>query len=55
MRKRTGAIIGGVIAAALITSCVMVGVAWYFADGSEQQEGKEVSHPVAGMGEAFRN
>lgn len=27
----------------------------HFADGSEQQEGKEVAHPVAGMGKSFRN
>ena len=27
----------------------------HFADESEQQEGKEVSHPAASMGEAFRN
>ena len=27
----------------------------HFADDSEQQEGKEVSHPVACVGKAFRN
>ena len=27
----------------------------HFADGCEQQEGNEVTHPVPRMGEAFRN
>lgn len=51
MRKRTGAIIGGVIAAALITSCVMVGVAWYFADGNDGQQVQQSNDYGNGVGD----
>ena len=50
MRKRTGAIIGGVIAAALITSCIMIGVTWHLSDANESQQVQQSNDYGNGVG-----
>lgn len=50
MRKRTGAIIGGVIAAALIASCIMIGVTWHLSDANESQQVQQSNDYGNGVG-----